>query len=121
MNRRKYIDSVAGIVIASGIAGCLQGDAVLHKKRISPTSSTKEWEVELEEGNQMRLELKKTNDRSGRIYGYVHRADTDEEVAKANSGDPNEKFEVPATGTYIVSAEPQGGPVEGELILRDLD
>lgn len=59
MNGRKYIDSVAGIVMASGIAGCLQGDAVLHKKRISPTSSTKEWEVELEEGNQMRLELKK--------------------------------------------------------------
>jgi hypothetical protein len=121
MNRRKYIASVAGIVMASGIAGCLQGDAVLHKKRISPTSSTKEWEVELEEGNQMRLEVEKTNDRSGRIYGYVHRADTDEEIAKTNSGDPNEKFEVPATGTYTVSAEPQGGPVEGELILRDLN
>ena len=121
MNRRKYIVSVSGMVVASGLTGCLQGDAVLHKKRISATSSTKEWDVELEEGNQMRLEVEKTNDRSGRLYGYVHRAETDEEIAKTNSGGPDEKFEVPATGTYIVSAEPQGGPVEGELILRNLN
>lgn len=121
MKRRKYIASAVGVLFTSSATGCLQGEAVLHKKRISPTSPTKEWEVELEEGNQMRLEVKKTNDFSGTIYGYVHRADTNEELAKTRSDDPHEKFEVPTTGTYVVSADTQGGPVEGELILRNLN
>lgn len=94
---------------------------MLHKKRISPTSSQKEWDIELEEGNQMRLEVEKTNDASGRIYGYVHRADTDKEIAKTVSDGSDEEFEVPTTGTYTVSGDPQGGPVEGKLILRDLN
>ncbi|WP_157971563.1 hypothetical protein [Halorussus litoreus] len=115
MNRRSYLGAIAGAGTAA-ISGCLQGDAVLHETQISATSPTKEWEVELEAGNQMRLEVERTDD-IGTVTGYVHRAETGEEIAAASN--ENERFEVPATGTYVVSIEVGGST--GEIILRDMD
>lgn len=92
---------------------------MLHETQLSATSPTKEWEVELEAGNRMRLEVEQTDDSPGSIVGYVHRADTGEEVARSSDGSSDETFEVPATGTYVVSVDPKG--VTGEIILRDLD
>ncbi len=68
----------------------------------------------------MRLEVEKTNDQSGRIHGFVHRRDNGEEIAKTSSDDPDDTFEVPITGTYIISVDPQRTS-EGEIILRDLN
>lgn len=119
MNRREYIGAVVGTVAVTSLSGCLQGDAVLHETQISATSQTKEWEVELDEGDQMRLEVEQTDDSPGSIGGYVHRADTGEEVASTSDSQTDETFEVPTTGTYIVSADPRG--VTGEVILRKMD
>jgi hypothetical protein len=119
VNRRRYIGAVVGVVTVTTLSGCAQGNAVLHKTQISATSQTKEWEVELEEGNQMRLEVEKTDDSPGSIGGYVHHADTGEEIASTSDSQTDETFEVPTTGTYIVSADPRG--VTGEIILRDMN
>lgn len=119
MNRRRYIGAVVGAATTTALAGCLQGDAVLHKTQISATSPTTEWEVELEEGNRMRLEVEKTDDSSGSIGGYVNRAGTGEEIASTSDSQTDTKFDVPATGTYIVSVEARGAT--GEIILRDLN
>jgi hypothetical protein len=110
---------MTGVAVATALSGCLQGDAVLHKTQLSATSPTKEWEVDLDEGTEMRLEVEKTDDSSGSIVGYVHRADTDEEIASTSDSSSDEKFDVPATGTYIVSVDPQGAT--GEIILRELN
>lgn len=118
VNRRTYLGTVVGITTITTVSGCLQGDAVLNKRRISATSPTKEWDVELEEGDEMRLEVDKT-DGSGSVRGYVHRADTGEEIASAVSSGTDEKFDVPATGTYVVSVEVGGAT--GKIILRNLD
>lgn len=118
MNRRAYLDAVAGVAATTAIAGCLQGDATFHKTQISATSPTKEWEVELEEGNQMRLEVSK-NDDIGTVTGYVHRAKTGEEVVATSASSGHETFEVPATGTYVVSIEVNGSTAE--IILRDMN
>lgn len=119
MNRRAYLTSAVGVVTITAISGCLQGDAVLHETQISATSPTTEWEVELEAGNRMRLEVEKTDDAPGTIRGYVHRRDTGEEVATTSGDSSDETFEVPTTGTYLVSVDASG--VTGEIILRDLD
>jgi urease beta subunit len=119
MNRRKYIGAVVGVVTATALSGCAQGDAVLHKTQLSATSPTKEWEVELEEGNQMRLEVEQTDDSPGSIGGHVHHAGTGEEIASTSDSQTDETFEVPTTGTYVVSVDPRG--VTGEIILRDLN
>lgn len=118
MNRRRYLGAVAGVAATTAVAGCLQGDAVLHESSISATSPTKEWEVELEEGNQMRLEVDMTSDGPGAVTGYVHRSDTGEEVVATGGSSGHEEFEVPATGTYLVSIEVGGST--GEIILRDM-
>lgn len=120
MDRRTYIRSTVGVAVVAAGAGCLQGEAVLHKTRISTSPPTKEWEVELAAGNRMRLEVEKTGDFSGRLYGYVHRVETGEEIARTRSGGPDDTFDVPATGTYIVSIDPNGA-AEGEIILRNLN
>jgi Neuraminidase (sialidase) len=119
MNRRTYVATVLGVASTTAIAGCLQGEAVLHETQISATSETKEWEVDLEEGNRMRLEVEKTDDSPGSISGHVSRAETGEEIASTSDSRSDETFEVPATGTYVVSADPRGAT--GEIILRDLD
>jgi hypothetical protein len=117
MNRRQYLGAVVGVT-TTAISGCLQGDAVLQKTDISATSPTKEWEVELEEGNQMRLEVDKT-DGSSAVNGYVHQAETGDEIASTDGSSGHEEFEVPATGTYIVSIEVGGST--GEIRLRDMN
>lgn len=119
MNRREYIGAVVGTVAVTALSGCSQGNAVLHKTQLTATSQTKEWEVELEEGDQMRLEVEKTDDSPGSMGGYVHRADTGEEVASTSDSRTDTTFEVPTTGTYTVSADPRG--VTGEIILRKMD
>lgn len=119
MNRRKYIGAVVGVVTATTVSGCAQGNAVLHETQLSATSQTTEWEVELEEGNQMRLEVEKADDGPGSIGGYVHHADTGEEIASTSDSQTDDTFEVPTTGTYIVSVDPRG--VTGEIILRDIN
>lgn len=119
MNRREYLGAVVGTVAVTSLSGCSQGNAVLHKTQISATSQTKEWEVELDEGDQMRLEVEKTDDSPGSIGGYVHLANTGEEIASTSDSQTDETFEVPTTGTYIVSADPRG--VTGEIILRKMD
>lgn len=92
---------------------------MLHKTQISATSPTKEWEVELEEGNQMRLEVDKSGDSAGAVNGYVRRAETNEEIAGTAASSGHEEFEVPETGTYIVLIEVGGST--GEIRLRDMD
>lgn len=120
MQRRTYLRAVAGVAATTAVAGCLQGDAVLAKTRISATSPTKEWEVELEEGTQMRLEVDQRDDGPGAVYGSVHHAGTGEEIARtSSSGNGNERFEVPETGTYVVSIEVDGNT--GDVRLRDMD
>ena len=119
MIRRACLGSVACVVLPVATAGCLQGDAVLHETGISATSPTKEWEVELEEGNRMRLEVDRADDGPGAVNGYVHRAETGEEVASTAASSGHETFEVPATGTYVVSIEVNGST--GEIRLRDVD
>mgnify|MGYP000367843531 CR=1 FL=1 len=118
MKRRRYLGAVVGLATTTALAGCLQGEAVLHETQISATSPTKEWEVELEEGNRMRLEVE-NRDETGRVRGYVHRADTGEEVVTTAASDSHEEFDVPATGTYIVSIDPRGAT--GDVRLRDVD
>lgn len=118
MNRRAYLGGVMGLVTTTAVSGCLQGDAILHETQISATSPTKEWEVELEEGNQMRLEVEKS-DGTGAVNGYVHRAETDEEIVSTAASSGHETFEVPATGTYLVSIEVGGST--GEIRLRDMN
>ncbi|ELZ26999.1 hypothetical protein C475_08691 [Halosimplex carlsbadense 2-9-1] len=119
MNRRAYLGAVAGVSATTALTGCLQGDAVLHKTQISATSPTTEWEVELEAGDQMRLEVEKTDESGGRIRGYVRHAETEEEIATTTADDTDETFEVPTTGTYVVSVDARGAT--GEVILRDMD
>lgn len=119
MNRRAYLRTLVGGLTTTAVAGCLQGDTVVHETQITATSPTKEWEVDLEGGNQMRLEVEKTDDGGGTVRGYVHRAETNEEIVTTTGGDSHEAFEVPATGTYVVSIDVAGS--EGEIRLRDLD
>jgi hypothetical protein len=119
MNRRAYLGAAVGIVTTTAAAGCLQGDAVLRETNISATSPTKEWEVELEAGNQMRLEVDKTEDSIGTVTGYVRRAQTGEEVVATAASSGHETFEVPATGTYVVAIEVNGST--GEIVLRDMN
>ena len=118
MDRRTYLRTVAGIAGTTAVAGCLQGDAVLHKKGITATSPTKEWEVELEAGNQMRLEVDKSGDSVSTVTGYVHHAASGDEIV-AVSADGQETFEVPKTATYGVSIEVGGA--KGEIRLRDMN
>lgn len=119
MNRRGYLGAVVGVTTATAVPGCFQGEAVLHEKRITATSPTKEWEVELEAGNQMRLEVDKTDEGTGTVNGYVHRAETGEEIAATAASSGHEEFEVPASGTYVVSIEVGGS--RGEIRLRDMN
>lgn len=118
MNRRSYLGAVTGIVATTAVSGCLQGDAILYETQISATSPTKEWEVELEEGNQMRLEVDKS-DGSGAVNGHVRRAETGEEIVSTAASSGHEEFEVPETGTYVVSIEVGGST--GEIRLRDMN
>lgn len=119
MNRRTYLGTVLGVATSTAIAGCLQGDAVLHETRLSATSPTKEWEVELNEGDQMRLEVDKTEDSPDTVTGYVRDAETGEEIAATSASSGHEEFEVPATGTYTVSIEVSGSTAE--IILRKMN
>lgn len=119
MDRRGYLGAVVGVAATTATAGCLQGEPVLHETQLSATSPTKAWEVELEAGTQMRLEVEITDGSSGRFSGSVTRADTGEEVAYTTASDADATFEAPATGTYVVSVDPSGAT--GEVILRDLD
>jgi len=119
MNRRTYLGTVVGITTTTTVSGCLQGDAVLHETQISATSPTKEWEVELEEGDQMRLEVNKADDGPATVTGYVHQAATNEEVVATAASSGHETFEVPTTGTYLVSIEVNGATAE--IILRDMN
>ncbi|QKY21966.1 hypothetical protein B4589_016265 (plasmid) [Halolamina sp. CBA1230] len=116
MHRRAYLASVAGVA-AAGVSGCLQGEAVLHENNISATSPTTEWEVELTEGDRMRLEVDRSDD-LGAVTGYVHRAETDEEIVSTAASSGHEEFVVPATGAYLVSIEVDGNT--GEIILREM-
>lgn len=118
MDRRAYLGGVVGVA-TTVIAGCLQGDAILHETQITATSPTKQWEVDLEAGNRMRLEVDKSDDSTGAVNGYVHRAETDEEIASTAASSGHEEFDVPATGTYIVSIEVGGST--GEIRLRDMN
>jgi hypothetical protein len=119
MNRRTYLAGVAGAVGTTVLAGCLQGDAVFHKTGISATSPTTEWEIDLEAGNRMRLEVEKSGDGVGTVNGYVHRVDTGEEVVATAASSGHEEFEVPANATYVVSIEVGGST--GEIRLRDMN
>lgn len=119
MNRRTWLRTLAGGLPTAAVAGCLQGDTVVHQTQITATSPTKEWEVDLEEDNQMRLEVEKTDDGSGAVRGYVHRAETNEEIVTTTGSGPHETFEVPTTGAYLVSIDVAGS--EGEIRLRDMD
>ncbi|WP_323677167.1 hypothetical protein [Halorubellus sp. PRR65] len=120
MERRRYLGALAGVVASTAVAGCLQGEAVLHENRITATTPTKEWTVDLEEGNNMRLEVNKEDDDGvATVTGYVHRSDTGEEVVATSASSGHERFDVPATGTYVVSIEVNGGT--GEIILRDMN
>lgn len=119
MERRTYLGTVLGVATTAAVSGCLQGEAVLHETRVRATSPTTEWEVELEEGNQMRLEVDTHGDSVGAVNGYVHRAETGEEVAATAASSGHEEFEVPATGTYVVSIEVNGNT--GEIRLRDMN
>lgn len=119
MHRRTYLGSVVGVATATVVSGCLQGEALLHETGISATSRTKEWEVELEEGDRMRLEVDKTGGSIDTVTGYVHRSETGEEVVATSASSGHETFEVPATGTYIVSVEVSGSTAE--IILRDVN
>ncbi|WP_152420371.1 hypothetical protein [Halococcus thailandensis] len=119
MDRRTYLGTVVGVATTAAVSGCLQGDAVLHKKQISATSPTKVWEVELEEGNQMRIEVERSDGGSGTINGYIHKADASEEIAATTASSGHEEFEVPATGKYIVSIEVSGSTAE--IRLRDMN
>gem|GEM_PF-2670778 len=110
---------MAGTTTATALSGCLQGDAVLHQTQVSATSPTKEWEVELEAGNRLRLEVDKSDGDIGTVTGYVHRAETDEEIAATAASSGHETFEVPTSGAYVVSVEVDGSTAE--IILRDLD
>lgn len=119
MQRRTYLGTVLGAATTAAVSGCLQGEAVFHETRISATSPTKEWEVELEGDTQMRLEVDADGDSVGAVNGYVHRAETGEEVAATAASSGQEEFEVPATGTYVVSIEVNGNT--GEIRLRALN
>lgn len=119
MNRRTYLGGVVGVATTTLVSGCLQGDAVLHETQVSATSPTTEWEVDLEEGDRMRLEIDKSGDSPGAVNGYVHRADTGEEIAATAASSGHEEFDVPATGTYVVSIEVGGST--GEIRLRDMN
>lgn len=119
MRRRAYLGAVVGAATATALSGCLQGEAVLHETQISATSPTTEWELDLEAGNQMRLEVEKTESGPGTVTGYVHRADTGEEVVATSGDTGHEEFEVPATGTYLVSIEVRG--TTGEIRVRDMN
>jgi len=119
MNRRRYLRVTLGLVSATAVAGCLQGEAVLYETNVSATSPTKSWEVDLEAGNQMRLEVEKTDDGTGSVNGYVHHAETGEEVASTAASSGHEEFEVPETATYTVLIEVDGST--GEIRLRDMN
>lgn len=118
MNRRAYLRTLVGGLTTTAVAGCLQGDTVVHETQITATSPTKEWEVDLEAGNRMRLEVEAAGDGGGGVYGYVHRAETGDEVASTAASSGHEAFEVPATGTYVVSIDVGGNT--GEIRLRDM-
>jgi uncharacterized protein YndB with AHSA1/START domain len=120
MERRGYLGVVVGVATTTALSGCLQGEAVLRKTSLSSTSSTTAWDVDLEAGNNMRLEVDKTDDSIGTVTGYVHRADTDEEIVATAGTSGHEKFDVPATATYTVSVEIEGA-TSGSVVLRDLD
>jgi len=119
MNRRGYLGVATGIVSTVAVAGCLQGDAVLHKTGISATTPTKSWDIELEAGNRMRLEVDKADDGPGAVNGYVNHAETGEEIVSTAASSGHEEFEVPETATYTVSIEVGGST--GEIRLRDMN
>lgn len=119
MNRRRYASAVVGVVTVTAVGGCLQGEAVLHETGISATSPTTEWDVELDAGARMRLEVERADDSPGRVRGRVHRAATGEEIASATADGSDETFEVPADGTYTVSVDARGST--GEVVLRELE
>ena len=119
MHRRACRGGVAALAATPAVSGCLQGDAVLHETNVSATSPTKEWEVELTEGAQMRLEVNVSGDSVGGVNGYVHRASTGEEVAATAASSGHERFEVPATGSYVVSIEVGGSTAS--IVLREMD
>lgn len=118
MERRAYLGTMVGVATTATVSGCLQGDAVLHETGISATSPTKEWEIDLEEGNRMRLEVDKRGDGPGAVNGYVHRVETGAEVAATAASSGHEEFVVPATGTYRVSIEVNGSTAD--IRLRDM-
>jgi hypothetical protein len=119
MQRRTYLGTLAGVAATAALSGCLQGDAVLHHSQISATSPTKEWEIELTADSQYRLEVDKTDSGAGSVTGYVHHAETGEEVVSTGGGTGHEEFEVSETATYVVSIEVGGST--GEIIVRDMN
>lgn len=110
---------MAGVAATTAVSGCFQGDAILHESQISATSPTKEWEVDLEEGDRMRLEVEKSGVSVGTVTGYVHRSETGDEIASTAASSGHETFEVPATGSYVVSIEVDGATAE--IRLRDVN
>jgi hypothetical protein len=89
------------------------------RARFTATSPTKEWEVELEAGDRMRLEVEITADSPGAANGYVRRVQTGDEVVATDASSGHEEFEGPPTGTYVVSIEVGGST--GEIRLRDMN
>lgn len=75
--------------------------------------------MDLEAGNELRLEVEKTDDGVGTVTGYVHRTETGEAVVSTADTSGHEPFEVPATGTYAVSLEIGGATAS--VVLRDMN
>jgi len=119
VNRRTYLGAVVGVTTTTAVSGCLQGDAILHERGFMAMSPTKEWEVELEAGDRMRLEVEITADSPGTANGYVRRVQTGDEVVATAASSGHEEFEGPLTGTYVVSIEVGGST--GEIRLRDMN
>ncbi|MHB9285669.1 hypothetical protein ACKVMT_01350 [Halobacteriales archaeon Cl-PHB] len=119
MNRRTYFGAVLGVATTTAVAGCLQGEAMLHETKISATSPTKEWNVELNESDQLRLEVSKTEDSADTVTAYVHHAETGDKITATSATSGHDTFDVPSTGTYTVSIEVSGSTAE--LILRKMN
>lgn len=116
MDRREFICTVTGLC-GTILAGCSGGGTILRKRRISATSPQTEWEVDLEEGRE--LELAVTLESGMTVNGYLYRQEDGKEIVAvgSTSGTSREEFEVPTTGTYLVTIEVNGST--GTIILQE--
>lgn len=116
MYRRDFATRAAGVAGAALLAGCsLGGDVILRKQDISATAANKEWERDLEEGQQLELRV----EGGSGVSGYVRRQSDGEEIASVTTGTATdrEEFEVPTTDTYVVSIEV--GSSDGTIVLQE--